>query len=65
MKKFYYIRVYYGGFIQVTKKQFYDYMNFLNISSSMDHDDMGYTCTDIYKLDGIVIGYEAYEAAIS
>lgn len=64
MKNFYYIRVWNGGFIQVTKKQFFDFMNYHNISMALDHDNMGYTSTDIYKLDGFMIGYEAYECAI-
>lgn len=60
MKK-YYIRTYMGGFIEVTKTQFNKFINEFNIGSVMDHDDYGYTCSDIYKLDNIMVAYMVYE----
>ena len=59
--KSYYIRTYFGGFIEVTKKQFLDFVNTYNISSALDHDDMGYTNSDLYKLNGVLIGYVVYK----
>ena len=62
MKKIYYIRTYFGGYIQVTKKQFDEFINYHNISSAISHDDYGYTSSDLYKLDGITIAYSVRES---
>ena len=64
MKKKYYIRTYLGGFIQVTKKQFLDYVNQYNIGISVNSsDDYGFVHTDVYTQCGFSVAYVAYEVA--
>lgn len=60
MKK-YYIRTYMNGFIRVSKSIFFKFMNANGISSSLVHDDYGYSMTDLYVLDSVLIGYIAYD----
>lgn len=62
MKK-YYIRTYMHGFIEVSKSVFFKFINANNIGCSLDHDDYGYTMSDIYVLNGIMVAYMVYECA--
>lgn len=57
----YYIRTYMHGFIRVSKSNFFKFMNANGISSSLYHDDYGYSMSDRYVLDSVLIGYVVYD----
>lgn len=64
MKKFF-IRLWLGDFFEVSESSFISYFGMLGISSSLDHDDTGYTMTNLYKLNGILIGYSVYDVCVT